>query len=107
MIVRSLGRVEYAPTYSAMQNFTDGRVADTPDELWLCEHQPVFTQGLAGKSDHVLVPGDWTVVRGHDLLEEVEVAVRGVLPGAHVHTHLEPREDPRSYDDAAGGFSVP
>ena len=63
MIVRSLGRVEYAPTYSAMQNFTDGRVADTPDELWLCEHQPVFTQGLAGKSDHVLVPGDIPVVQ--------------------------------------------
>ena len=58
-------------------------------------------------SMHVLVPGDWTVQRGHDLLEEVEDAVHRVLPGAHVHTHLEPREDPRSYGDAPGGFSVP
>ena len=62
MIVRSLGRVEYAPTYLAMQNFTNERVADTPDELWLCEHLPVFTQGLAGKADHVLMPGDIAVV---------------------------------------------
>ncbi len=58
-------------------------------------------------SMHVLVPGDWTVGRGHDLLERIEADVREALPGAHVHTHLEPREDPRSYDDAAGGLAVP
>lgn len=49
-------------------------------------------------SVHVLVPGAWTVTRGHDLLEQVEEAVRTALPEAHVHTHLEPREDPRSYE---------
>ncbi len=48
---------------------------------------------------HVVVPGDWTITRGHDLVEEIEGAVRGVLEGATVHTHLEPREDPRSYGD--------
>ena len=50
-------------------------------------------------SMHVLVPGEWTVNRGHDLVEEIESRVRGVLEGAIVHTHLEPSEDPRSYDD--------
>jgi cation diffusion facilitator family transporter len=48
---------------------------------------------------HVLVPGEWSVARGHDLLEEVEGAVRESVPGAVVHTHLEPIEDPRSYED--------
>jgi len=60
--MRSLGRVEYAPTYAAMQAFTAERTAVTPDELWLCEHPPTFTQGLAGKADHVLSPGDIPVV---------------------------------------------
>ena len=54
MIVRRLGRVAYAPTWRAMQDFTARRVADTPDELWLCEHPPVFTLGLAGKPEHLL-----------------------------------------------------
>jgi len=62
MDTRILGRVEYAPTYAAMQAFTAARTADTPDELWICEHPPVFTQGLAGQADHVLVPGDIPVV---------------------------------------------
>lgn len=57
-------------------------------------------------SMHVLVPGSWTVAQGHDLLEVVEERVQQVLPGTHVHTHLEPREDPRSYEDGTGGFSV-
>lgn len=57
-----LGRVEYLPTYAAMQAFTTARTADTEDELWICEHPPVFTQGLAGQADHVLVPGDIPVV---------------------------------------------
>jgi cation diffusion facilitator family transporter len=57
-------------------------------------------------SMHVLVPGTWTVARGHDLLEQVEQAILQELPGAQVHTHLEPREDPRSYDDARGGIAV-
>ena len=58
----TLGRVEYLPTYQAMQDFTAARDAHTPDELWLCEHPPVFTQGLAGKADHVLSPGDIPVI---------------------------------------------
>jgi lipoyl(octanoyl) transferase len=62
MLVKVLGRVDYLPTYQAMQAFTEGRTADTPDELWLCEHPPVFTQGLAGKADHVLDPADIPVV---------------------------------------------
>jgi lipoyl(octanoyl) transferase len=56
------GRVEYLPTYEAMQSFTAARTQATPDELWLCEHPPVFTQGLAGRPDHVLDPGPIPVV---------------------------------------------
>lgn len=58
-----LGRVEHAPTYEAMQAFTAARTADTPDELWICEHPPVFTQGLAGRDDHLLAPGPIPVVQ--------------------------------------------
>ncbi len=54
MIVRRLGRVDYAATFAAMQEFTAARDAETPDELWLCEHPPVFTQGLSGKPEHLL-----------------------------------------------------
>jgi lipoyl(octanoyl) transferase len=57
-----LGRVDYLPTYQAMAAFTQGRGPGTPDELWLCEHPPVFTQGLAGKADHVLDAGDIPVI---------------------------------------------
>lgn len=53
MIVRHLGRVAYAPTWRAMQEFTARRGADTADEIWLCEHPPVFTLGLAGKLEHL------------------------------------------------------
>ncbi|RTL20992.1 MAG: lipoyl(octanoyl) transferase LipB [Burkholderiales bacterium] len=62
MIVKTLGRVEYLPTLEAMRAFTAARGADTPDELWLCEHPPTFTQGLAGKPEHLLGPGDIPVV---------------------------------------------
>ncbi|CAA9400920.1 MAG: Octanoate-[acyl-carrier-protein]-protein-N-octanoyltransferase [uncultured Ramlibacter sp.] len=62
MQVRVLGRVEYLPTYRAMQDFTTARNDSTPDEVWLCEHPPVFTQGLAGKQEHLLAPGDIPVV---------------------------------------------
>ncbi len=48
MIVKTLGPVEYLPTLEAMRAFTATRNADTPDELWLCEHPPTFTQGIAG-----------------------------------------------------------
>jgi cation diffusion facilitator family transporter len=50
-------------------------------------------------SVHVLVPGDWSVARGHDVLEEIETAIRAELPRAHVLTHLEPLEDPASWHD--------
>jgi divalent metal cation (Fe/Co/Zn/Cd) transporter len=49
---------------------------------------------------HVLVPGSWSVQKGHDLLEEVEAALVAALPGASVITHLEPLEDPASWNDA-------
>ncbi|MCX8086079.1 MAG: lipoyl(octanoyl) transferase LipB [Rhodocyclaceae bacterium] len=54
LVVRTLGRVEYEPTWRAMQAFTAARSASTPDELWLCEHPPVFTLGLAGRPEHLL-----------------------------------------------------
>ena len=63
--MRSLGLVDYAPTYEAMQAFTAERGAETPDELWICEHPPVFTQGLAGREDHLLAPGDIPVVQSN------------------------------------------
>lgn len=63
MQIRHLGRVDYAPTYDAMVVFTEARTSDTPDELWICEHPPVFTQGIAGRDDHLLAPGDVPVVK--------------------------------------------
>ena len=61
-IVRELGRVGYEPAWRAMQDFTDRRDEATPDELWFLEHDPVFTQGLNGKAEHLLAPGDIPVV---------------------------------------------
>ena len=60
---RQLGLVEYASTFAAMQDFTAARNAGTPDALWICEHPPVYTQGLAGKRDHLLTPGNIAVVQ--------------------------------------------
>ena len=60
--VRRLGRQPYLPVWQAMRAFTDARDADTPDELWLLEHDPVFTLGQAGKMEHVLAPGDIPVI---------------------------------------------
>jgi len=51
--IHPLGRVDYEPTYAAMQSFTAARTTDTPDELWVCEHAPVYTQGLSGKAEHI------------------------------------------------------
>jgi len=62
MDVRFLGRVDYEPTYAAMQALTAGRTDSTPDILWVCEHAPVYTQGLAGKKEHIFNPGDIPVV---------------------------------------------
>ena len=54
MMIRALGRTEYDATWRAMQAFTDARGADTPDEIWLTEHPPVYTLGLAGRRVHLL-----------------------------------------------------
>jgi lipoyl(octanoyl) transferase len=62
-IVRRLGRVEYEPTWRAMQRLTDERGPDTSDEIWLLEHPPVFTLGMNAAREHVLVPGDIPVVQ--------------------------------------------
>ena len=61
-IVRDLGRRPYEPVWRAMQAFTDARTEDSADELWLVEHEPVFTLGQAGKPEHVLAPGDIPVL---------------------------------------------
>ncbi|WP_301358320.1 lipoyl(octanoyl) transferase LipB [Stutzerimonas nitrititolerans] len=61
--VRELGLVEYLPTWQAMQHFTNNRGPQTPDEVWLLQHFPVFTQGQAGKAEHLLLPGDIPVVQ--------------------------------------------
>lgn len=61
--LRDLGRRPYEPVWRAMQAFTDARTADTADELWLVEHDPVFTLGQAGRPEHVLAPGDIPVIR--------------------------------------------
>lgn len=61
-VARDLGRQPYEPVWRAMQAFTDARDDDTPDELWLVEHDPVFTLGQAGKPEHVLMPGDIPVL---------------------------------------------
>ena len=63
MILRWLGRVDYEPTWRAMQRFTDERGPDTPDEVWLLEHPPVFTLGLAADPSHVLAPGEIPVIQ--------------------------------------------
>jgi lipoyl(octanoyl) transferase len=62
MLIKPLGRVDYAATFDAMKAFTAARGEATPDELWLCEHPPTFTQGLAGATHHVLAAGSIPVV---------------------------------------------
>ncbi len=57
-----LGLVDYLPTYGAMRHFTASRSIQTPDQLWLCEHPAVYTQGLAGRPEHVLSPGNIPVI---------------------------------------------
>jgi len=61
-LLRDLGRQPYEPIWRAMQRFTDARDAHTPDELWVLEHDPVFTLGQAGKPEHVLMPGAIPVI---------------------------------------------
>lgn len=63
VIVRQLGRQPYEPIFEAMKRFTDERDQNTQDEIWLVEHDAVFTQGQAGKAEHILMPGDIAVVQ--------------------------------------------
>jgi divalent metal cation (Fe/Co/Zn/Cd) transporter len=68
------------------------------------EFHAIRTRSAAGRSFvsmHVLVPGDWTVKRGHDLVESLEHDIATAVPGTTVDTHIEPREDPASYRDQA------
>ena len=60
--IRLLGRVDYASTVQAMQDYTATRTPSDADTLWICEHPPLYTQGIAGKSDHVLAPGEIPVI---------------------------------------------
>ena len=63
--VRPMGQVSYLSAWQAMQDFTAQRQSDTADQIWLCEHPPVFTQGLAGLEQHLLMPGNIPVVRSN------------------------------------------
>ena len=63
LIIRQLNKTDYVKVWQAMQNFTDHRGENTLDELWLVEHPAVFTQGQAGKEEHLLMPGDIPVVK--------------------------------------------
>ncbi|MEY3871565.1 MAG: hypothetical protein RLZZ296_560 [Pseudomonadota bacterium] len=62
---RQLGLVDYLATFEAMQSFTETRDPQTPDALWICEHSAIYTQGLSGKADHVLNPGNIPVVQSN------------------------------------------
>ena len=62
MQTHTLGLVPYLPTYVAMQEFTADRTPDDADQLWLCEHPPTFTQGLAGRAEHLLELGDIALI---------------------------------------------
>jgi len=63
LVIRQLDTMDYSQVWHAMQDFTDNRDDTTADELWLVEHNPVFTQGQAGKAEHLLMPGDIEVVK--------------------------------------------
>lgn len=63
LLVRHLGQQDYRDVWQAMMDFTRDRTDETSDEIWLLEHSPVFTQGQAGKAEHVLFPGDIPVVQ--------------------------------------------
>jgi lipoyl(octanoyl) transferase len=99
VLIRDLGRTRYQRVFDAMKSFTEQRDAGTLDEIWLTEHEPVFTQGQAGKSDHLLAPGEIPVVqsdRGGQVtyhgpgqivgylmfdLRRLDITVRGLVRG--------------------------
>jgi len=117
--VFQLGRQPYRPVWQAMRELTDSRDAGTQDQFWVVEHDPVFTQGQAGKPEHLLMPGEIPVVqtdrggqityhgpgqlvlyplldvrRGkigvRDLITALEQAVIGVLADEGVEAHARP-----------------
>lgn len=131
-IVRALGLQDYAPMLARMRAFTDARGAETPDEIWMLEHPPVFTQGQAGKAEHVLAAGDIPVVQAdrggqvtyhgpgqlvvyflldlqrlgygiRSLVTRIEQAMIDVLAGYGIAAHAD-REAPGVYVDGAGGL---
>lgn len=61
--IRQMGLEPYLPVWDSMRRFTDERSAETPDEIWLLEHEPVFTQGMQGKNEHLLAAGDIPVIQ--------------------------------------------
>ena len=63
LVVKHLGRQDYEPIWQAMHNFTDTRTESTIDEVWIVEHNPVFTQGQAGKAEHLLDPGEIPIIK--------------------------------------------
>ena len=63
LIIRQLGAIDYVPCWHTMQHLTDNRTNETVDELWFLQHSKVFTQGQAGKAEHVLAPGDIPVIQ--------------------------------------------
>lgn len=63
LVVKKLGRQDYLPIWQAMHDFTDTRDEETGDQVWLVEHNPVFTQGQAGKTEHLIDTGDIPVVQ--------------------------------------------
>jgi lipoyl(octanoyl) transferase len=131
-VVRRLGLRDYAETFAAMRAFTDARDPQTPDELWLLEHPPVFTQGQAGKAEHLLAPGAIAVVqsdrggqityhgpgqlvvyflidlprRGYgirSLVTHIEQSMVDVLAGYDIAAHADPAA-PGVYVEGAGGL---
>ena len=62
-LTRELGLADYQSVFDAMREFTDARDEHTPDELWLLQHPQVFTQGQAGRAEHLLAPGDIPVIQ--------------------------------------------
>ena len=129
--VHDLGRIDYAGALAKMRAFTDARDADTPDELWLLEHPPVFTQGQTGKAEHVLAAGDIPVVQAdrggqvtyhgpgqlvvyvlvdlhrrgfgvRSLVTRIEQAMIGTLRHYGIHAYADPAAPGVYVDDTAG-----
>ncbi|HEY9547083.1 MAG TPA: lipoyl(octanoyl) transferase LipB [Solimonas sp.] len=130
-VIRRLGRVDYETTVARMRAFTDARNADTTDELWLLEHPPVFTQGQAGKAEHLLAPGDIPVVQAdrggqvtyhgpgqlvvyflidlhrrgfgiRSLVTRIEQSMIGMLDASGIAAYADPAAPGVYVDDASG-----